>query len=128
MAPGQSLTRRTKVANGKALLSPEGNANGWWARRYSEILALRLDDLGGGELLSEGKISIAKRATSIEVELERQDADLSQGKEINLKTYAEVAGTLSRLLEKLGLERVSREVERNEILDHFSRPVVRSSA
>lgn len=121
LAPGQSVTRRTKVANGKSLLAPEGNANGWWARRFGEILALRFDDMGGGDLLSEGQISLAKRATTLEVELERMDANLSNGTDVDLDLYARITGTLARVLEKLGLERVKPR-SRNPLLDHFSQP------
>lgn len=122
LAPGQSVTRRTRVANGKSLLAPEGNPNGWWARRYAEILGLRLDDLGGADLLSEGQISLAKRASALEVELEAMDADMSAARaSVDLDMYARVTGTLARVLEKLGLERVKRTA-RNPILDHFSQP------
>ena len=119
--------RRTKVANGKALLSPEaGHGNGWWARRYAEILELRLDDLGGGATLSEGQISLSKRATTLEIELERMDADLSAGKDVPLKVYAEVTGQLVRVLNALGLKRVPRPAV-NTVLDHFSRPPERAA-
>ncbi len=128
LVSGQISTRRTQVANGTALLAPEGDARGWWGRRYAEILALRLDDLGGGELLSEGQISLAKRATTLEVELERQDADLSQGKDVDLKIYSDVTGQLVRVLNTLGLDRITKVVDHNLTADYLASPSKRAAS
>ena len=101
--------RRTAVANGNALLPPEGDPNGWWGRRYAEVLALRLDDMGGGELLSESQVSLAKRCTALEIELERREALLSTGADVDMAEFAAMTGTLARVAEKIGLRRVARE-------------------
>ncbi len=126
MAPGQTIYRRTKVANGKQLLAPEGDPHSWWARRFGEILALRLDDLGGGDILSEAQVSLSKRASAMEVELERFEAALSTGAEVNMNDYATVVNSLSRVLEKLGLKREKRNTH-NPLADHFAKPPVRSA-
>ena len=96
------------MANGSALLAPEGDARGWWARRFGEVVSLRLDDLGDAATLSESQVSLSKRAAALEVSLEADEAAMSRGDDVNLKTYAEVAGQLTRILVALGLKRVPR--------------------
>ena len=83
--------------------------NGWWGRRFAEVLALRLDDMGGGDLLSESQVSLAKRCTSLEVELERREAQLSTGSDVDMAEFAAMVGTLARVAEKLGLKRVKHD-------------------
>ena len=102
----------------------EGSA---WTRRFCDVLALRLDDLGGADLVSEGQLSLSRRASAIECELERMEAGMSAGEEVDLDLFGRLTGTLARVLEKLGLERRKREV-RNLLADHFARPYDKGAA
>ena len=85
-------------------------------------MQLRLDDLGDPTTLSENQISIARRSSAIECELEQLEAAMSSGATVDLAKYAAAAGTLGRLLKQLGLQRAPRVTQANPILDHFSRP------
>ena len=83
----------------------EGSA---WSRRFADIMSLRLDDLGDASTLSENQISLSRRASALECQLEALEADMSAGRDVDLSKYAHAAGTLARLVEKLGLHRVKR--------------------
>jgi hypothetical protein len=64
----------------------------------------------GRDALTEAQLSLIRRAASIECELERLDARLSLGEEVNLDEYGRAASHLRRLFETLGLERKPRDV------------------
>jgi hypothetical protein len=56
------------------------------------------------------QLSLIRRAASIECELERLDAMLSTGAEVNLDAYGRAASHLRRLFETLGVGRKARDV------------------
>ena len=60
-----------------------------------------------------------KRASSIECELERLDALLSLGEEINLDEYGRATSHLRRLFEVLGVERKPRDVSSDPTPDEY---------
>lgn len=109
LPPGAFAKRRSGVTNGRRLYVDGGDEASPWTRRFADILALRLDDLGGADLVSEGKLSLSRRASAMECELERMEADMSAGKEVDLDLFGRLTGTLARVLEKLGLDRVKRD-------------------
>lgn len=122
-----SKRKRSSVTNGtKAFI--EGDGNSPWYRRFKDLLALHVEDLGGPELLSEAQISLCRRAATLEVELERIEGQLSLGNDADLDAYNRHAGGLRRILETLGVERVKRDVTPNPLADHFSRPAIRRAA
>jgi hypothetical protein len=101
--------QRSAVTNGRRLFV-EGDGNSAWSRRYRDLIAGHVGDLGGPRALSESQLSLIKRASAIEVELEQAEGKLSRGEETSLDAYTRAAGHLRRILETLGLERVSRDV------------------
>ncbi len=108
----RSPALRSRVTNGKALFAQGGDARGPWARRLRDLLALHLSDLGGADATSEAERSIVRRASVIEVELERLEAKFASGEaaDRDLDMYQRAAGNLRRLLEATGLQRRSRDV------------------
>jgi hypothetical protein len=98
---------RTRVGNGSAVLSGvDGRSTVF--RRYREILAALVSDMGGDP--SEAQQQIARRAASLAIWCEQQDADAANGKAIDVGPYTTASNTLRRLLESLGLERRLRNV------------------
>jgi hypothetical protein len=69
-----------------------------------------VSDAGGFDVLSEAQLSLIKHCASIECELERLDARLSAGEEVDLDSYGRAASHLRRLFETLGVERKQRDV------------------
>jgi hypothetical protein len=101
---------RSAVTSGRQLFI-SGDPNSAWSRRYHDLVVGHCNDIGPGpDLLSEAQLSLIRRAASIECELERLDAMLSAGAEVNLDAYGRAASHLRRLFEVLGLERKARDV------------------
>jgi hypothetical protein len=100
---------RSAVTSGrKAFIA--GDPNSAWARRFHDLVVRHVGDLGGRDVLSEAQFSLIRRATSIECELERMDALLSTGVEVDLDSYGRAASHLRRLFETLGIGRKARDV------------------
>lgn len=108
---------RTRVTNGRELL-PGVDGRSLWARRFRDVLALHLSDLGGDEACSEAEKAIARRAACLIVELEQMEVrfatgDAPEGEETSgnmLDRYQRCANTLRRLLESLGLARRPKDI------------------
>ena len=115
LVSGQHIQRRTAIANGRSVLPPEGDGNSWWGRRFAELVALHLDDLGGGDLCSEAQVSLAKRAAALSVALEAREADWSAGRPVDLAEYGTAVGQLARVLNAIGLKRIARVIGPTDI-------------
>jgi hypothetical protein len=108
LKPG-SKRIRSAVTNGeRAFVFGDGNSP--WARRQRDLIALHIADLGGEERLSENQLSLCRRAATLETELEMLEGQLSLGNVADLDLYNRLAGNLRRILESIGLQRVSRDV------------------
>jgi hypothetical protein len=109
-APAARAPRqRSAVTNGRRMFV-DGDGNSAWSRRYRDLIAGHVADLGGMPALSEAQLSLVKRASAIECELEQQEGKLSQGEEINLDEFTRAASHLRRIFETVGIERRPRDV------------------
>jgi hypothetical protein len=100
---------RSAVTSGRQLFI-SGDPQSAWSRRFHDLVIGHCNDLGGFDVLSDARISLIRRASSIECELERLDALLSTGAAVNLDCYGRAASHLRRILETLGLDRKVRDV------------------
>jgi hypothetical protein len=105
----RSMRNRSAVTNGKRLFV-DGDGRTPWARRWRDLVELHASDLGGIDLLSEAQLSLIKRASAIEVELEQVEGRMSLGELVDLDTFTRSAGHLRRILETLGIERRPHDV------------------
>lgn len=108
-APSRNKRPRSAVTSGRELFVG-GDPNSAWARRFDDLIAGQISDLGGVDLLSEAQLSLIRRCAAIECELERLDARLSRNEAVDVDAYARWSGQLRRLFETLGLERRTRDV------------------
>jgi hypothetical protein len=90
-----------------------GDGRGAWTRRLKDIVELHLSDLGGPDNISEAERSIVRRVATLTVELERIEARfaVSKGSDGDLDLYQRTASAVRRLLETIGLQRRSRDVQ-----------------
>ena len=100
---------RSAITSGRKLFV-EGDPNSAWSRRFYDLCIRHISDLGGRDILSEAQLSLIRRASSIECELERLDAALSKGELVDLDSYGRATSHLRRLFETLGVERRPREI------------------
>ena len=107
---GIARAGRSAVTNGKRLhvVRPGDTA---WARRFRDVLAEIISDLGGaGAGLSEGQRQLARRAATISIACERMEGDAAADTAIDLEEYGRLTDRLGRCFHRLGLKRQSREV------------------
>jgi hypothetical protein len=115
---------RSRVGNGAKLL-PATDGRSMTARRFKDLVEDIAADLGGKNNLSEGEKQLIRRAALLSAELERQEAMAVRDErrpdgEIAWKSdapflfdvdrYIVMTNTLRRVLEIIGLKRVSRDV------------------
>jgi hypothetical protein len=111
---------RSAITSGRELFIG-GDPHSAWSRRYHDLIIGHCNDAGGVAALSEARLSLIRRAASIECELERLDALLSTGAEVNLDSYGRASSHLRRLFETLGIERKCRDVTRDGVeIEPFS--------
>jgi hypothetical protein len=101
---------RSAVTSGRKLFVDAGDPNSAWSRRYHDLVCAHARDLGGVEILSGAQMSLIRRASAIECELERLDARLSMSLPVDMSAYAAVSGHLRRIFETLGLKRTLRDI------------------
>jgi len=114
-APSACIARkpdRSRVTNGRGLL-PNVDGRTIWVRRFRDLIALHLSDLGGSDRASEAEKAIVRRIATLIVELERLEmcfAEAGQATDHQLELYQRTANTLRRLLEAVGLQRRPKDV------------------
>jgi hypothetical protein len=97
------------VTNGKRLhvIRPGDTV---WARRFRDVLAQIIADIGGPEGLSEGQRQLARRATLLSIQCEKMEGEAAAGNEIDLETFGQLTDRLGRCFNRLGLKRQQRDV------------------
>src|SRR5262245_41007510 len=100
---------RSAVTTGKRLhvVRPGDTA---WARRFRDVLAEIVSDLGGVDRLSEGQRQLARRCATISIACERLEGEAAAGAAIDLETYGKLTDRLGRAFQRLGLKREPRDV------------------
>jgi hypothetical protein len=68
---GKTRARSAATTGRRAFVVGDGNSR--WARRYRDLTAAHVSDLGGVDLLSQAQLSLIRRASAIEVELEQME-------------------------------------------------------
>jgi len=70
---------RSATTNGTRTFVKGGDGRGAWVRRWQDLRDMHVADLGGRDVVSAARFSLCQRAATIEVELEREEAWMSQG-------------------------------------------------
>jgi hypothetical protein len=107
--PVKPKRKSSAVSSGRRMFV-QGDSSSAWSRRYRDIVAGHVSDLGGQAVLSEAEISLIKRVSTLELECEQAEGKLSMGQEIDLDLYQRMTNSLRRVLESLGLQRRPRNV------------------
>jgi hypothetical protein len=103
--------RASRVTTGRNLFVEGGDGRSAWALRWKDLILAHVADLGGPKLLSEAQISIIRRASAIECELEAMEGRMSASQPIDVGQYARLTGVLCRLLELVGTRRLTKPVD-----------------
>jgi hypothetical protein len=109
--PFRAKVASSRVSTGRKLFADGGDGRSAWGRRWRDLILAHVADLGGMEVLSEAQISICRRASAMECELEAMEARLSEGETIDLGLYGRLAGRLCRMFELIGIQRLARPID-----------------
>jgi hypothetical protein len=110
-------TARSRITNGKKLLA-HGNL-GTWGRRFNDLVAIYITHLGGPDNVTAPLLSIVRRISTKDVELEKMERKLPLIGLDNdtppwiLETYQRVSNSQRRDLESIGLRRSARDITPN---------------
>src|SRR5262245_19012714 len=99
---GERKKRKASAVTSGRKLFVKGDPNSAWSRRYRDLIAGHVSDMGGADALSEGELSLIRRASAIECELELMEGELSKGGVVNLDVFTRSVSHLRRVLETLG--------------------------
>jgi hypothetical protein len=110
---GAKAAKRRAIRGNPALrlFVEGGDLRSPWSIRWKNLILAHMNDLGGAEVLSEAQISICKRASAMECELEFLEARMSEGQDVDLDQYGRLAGRLCRMFEIIGIERLARPLD-----------------
>ena len=114
---------RSRVGNGSALFVDETvDGRSKEARRFRDVLAEIVSDLGGADHLSEGQRQLARRCAMMSVECERMEGEAVSGKAIDLEAFGKLSDRIGRAFQRLGLKRVPKVIPASSLADHFDHP------
>ena len=75
---------RSRVTNGRTVFAIGGDGRGAWTRRWKDLCEAHTNDCGGASRLTEAKLSLCRRAATLEVQFEQLEAQMSEGKDVDL--------------------------------------------
>jgi hypothetical protein len=100
---------KSRVSNGQEIL-PNVDGRTLIARRYRDIAAAMVSDSGGEDHCSETRIQLIRRFSAAAVLAEAMEAELANGKQIDLNEHALLSSTLVRIASRLGINRLPKNV------------------
>jgi hypothetical protein len=125
----QRERKHSAVTSGRRLFAIDGDPLSPWSRRYRDLLAGHVSDLGGRDAsLSESQLSLIRRVSTVEVELEAMEARLSRGEDVDLDLYGRLLGHLRRAVETLHSTSLKRHVKEPTALDNWLAVEARAEA
>jgi hypothetical protein len=107
---GMSRHHRSAVTNRTKLFVEGMDGRTGQARRYRDILTQIECDVGGIDNLSEGQRQLCRRAATLSFTAEAMEVDAVAGKPFDIDLFGQLTDRLGRCLQRLGLERKSRDV------------------
>jgi hypothetical protein len=105
----RSSKQRSRMTNGTALL-PDVDGRSAIARRFKDISSAILADQGGAERCSESRRQLVRRFAATAVLAEQMESRLANGEQIDIQEHALLCSTLTRLAQRIGIERRARDV------------------
>jgi hypothetical protein len=109
--PYPTKTATSRATTGRRLFTEGGDGRSAWGRRWRDLCLSHANDLGGPDGLSEAQVSIIKRVSAMEIELEAMEARMSEGERVDLDQFGRLTGRLCRLLELVGIRRVTKPLD-----------------
>jgi hypothetical protein len=100
---------RSRVSNGHDLL-PDVDGRSIIARRYRDIANAIFVDQSGVDQCSEARKQLIRRFAAAAVLAEQMESRLANGEQIDVQEHATLSSTLVRLAQRIGIDRIPRDV------------------
>jgi hypothetical protein len=100
---------RSRVTNHRDLL-PGLDGRSSAARRFRDLVAAFVNDMGGVEQCSDIKLGLLRRLAAVTVQAEVLEARMINGEQVDIGTLCTLASTTVRLSQRLGIERAPKDV------------------
>jgi hypothetical protein len=100
---------RSKVTNGVVIL-PGIDGRTPVARRYRDLCSAVVSDQGGTDRMSEARMQLVRRFAGLCVLSEDAEARMVNGESINIVELCQLTSTLTRVVQRLGINRVAKEI------------------
>ena len=104
----RKASARSRISNGADIL-PDVDGRSAVARRYRDIAAQIIADMGGASQCAEARIQLIRRFAAAAVLAERLEAQLANGHSIDITDHALLCSNLVRLAQRIGIDRRSRD-------------------
>jgi hypothetical protein len=98
---------QSRVTTGKHLL-PGVDGRSPLARRYRDVLSALVVDQG--DCISEARMALCRRFAAAACMAEAMEADLVNGKQIDISEHCLLSSTLVRLANRIGINRIPKDV------------------
>jgi hypothetical protein len=100
---------RSRVSNGSDVL-PNTDGRSFVVRRYRDITDAIFVDQGGKDRCSESRKQLIRRFAAAAVIAEQMESRLANGEPINISEHAQLASTLVRIAQRIGINRRFKDI------------------
>jgi hypothetical protein len=111
-APGRSKAKngRSRATNHRDLLPKIKDGRATQARRFRDLVRAFIADAGGIENCSEVRLGLLRRLAAATVLSEEIEARAVNGEPVDINQFCTLASTTVRLSQRLGINRVPKNV------------------
>jgi hypothetical protein len=102
-------TQKARVSNVPEMLANVDQRTAI-ARRYRDVGGALISDQGGVERLSEARLQMVRRLAGLCVLCEDVESKIAMGGAVDLTAYGPLCNNMSRIAQRLGLNRVAKDV------------------
>ena len=113
---------RSRISNDRDVL-PDVDGRSTIARRYKDISKAIYADQGGADRCSESRKQLIRRFSAAAVLAEQMESRLANGEQIDIQRHATLSSTLVRLAQRIGIDRVPRDVDTLTLSDYLRQGV-----
>jgi hypothetical protein len=100
-------TTRSRITNGRDLVAGADGRSAA-ARRYRDLMAQMIDDLGGDATVSEVQRQLVRRAAGLMIQGEATEARIINGETVDIGAHVTACNALRRITDTLGLKRAAK--------------------
>jgi hypothetical protein len=101
---------RSRLTNHRDLLPYIADGRLTQARRFRDLVRALISDAGGVDNCSEVKLGLIRRLAALTVMSEEAETRVINGEGVDIAAFCQLASTTVRVAQRLGVERVAREI------------------